>query len=281
MIARYLVWLLLVLVVAQGAVLFSRLHAIEAQSASLQATPQVIASAGREALAALATAQRTALDSLSNKTVKLQEEAGRAVSARHIARLAATLDSLGALASKKLTELETLNQERARIENSLPAPVDLDSLANYYRGFIASRSSAGQTCAIPFNTQAGRIYFSCSQIQFANIPSSGALAWVRIGKEGCTEAATLIKAWLNETVQTKLAFGYTKISERTLPAEYGDCTRILLKRGDLYCRTYFETRRMLETYGRHSLQYNFHVEVGSDRRRRQYELEQYSQKLGS
>ena len=48
----------------------------------------------------------------------------------------------------------------------------------------------------------------------------------------------------------------------------------------MYFKTYFQYDRVLETYGRHSLRYTYYVEVGSTGRKRQYELEEYRQKLG-
>jgi hypothetical protein len=52
-------------------------------------------------------------------------------------------------------------------------------------------------------------------------------------------------------------------------------------KGDMYFKTYFQYERVQGTYGRHSLQYTYYVEIGSEVRKARYELEQYNQKLGS
>jgi hypothetical protein len=51
--------------------------------------------------------------------------------------------------------------------------------------------------------------------------------------------------------------------------------------GDMYFKTYFQFERILETYGRHSMQYTYYVEIGSKQRREQFQLEQYARKLGT
>jgi len=55
----------------------------------------------------------------------------------------------------------------------------------------------------------------------------------------------------------------------------------IYKKGDLYFKTYYQYERVLETYDRHSLQYNFFIELGSLKRKDQYMSEQYNIKTGS
>jgi len=113
------------------------------------------------------------------------------------------------------------------------------------------------------------------------LPSSKRIAWIRIGKAGSTENSKLIKAWLDEAARAKLSLGYARTNCTTRPADYGDYTECLYRKGDAYFRTYYQHQRVQGTYDRYSLEYTYYVETGSESRKAQYGLEQYNQKLGS
>jgi hypothetical protein len=104
---------------------------------------------------------------------------------------------------------------------------------------------------------------------------------LKIGKDDSSENSELIKAWLEEAERAKVRLGYVRQYRRTKPSDYGDYTEALYRKGDMYFKTFLQYQRIQGTYDRHSLQYTYYVETGSDARRQQYELEQYNEKLGS
>jgi hypothetical protein len=77
-----------------------------------------------------------------------------------------------------------------------------------------------------------------------------------------------------------MRLGYVQQYRRTKPSDYGESTETRYTKGDMYFKTFMQYQRVQGTYGRHSLQYTYYVETGSDARRKEYELEQYNKKLG-
>jgi hypothetical protein len=171
----------------------------------------------------------------------------------------------------------------AKLNRSLtgqPEQVDLDKLNESYVE-IWSKQSNNFAPIVSFNTSQGLIEFQKRQFTFAYIPSSNILAWLKIGKDDSQENSELIKAWLNEAERAKIKMGYTRQYRKTKPSDYGEYTESLYRKGDMYFKTFIQYQRVQGTYGRHSLEYSYYVEIGSDLRRQKYELEQYNLNLGS
>lgn len=177
-------------------------------------------------------------------------------------------------------ELKKTQAEHERALNGLPEQVELDELNDYY-----AKKFGGNTEAFglveSFNTAVGPITFQKHHFSFAYLLSSKRLARLRIGKDGSTENSKLIRTWLDESADAKVRLGYVRQYRITKPSDYGEYTEALYRKGDMYFKTYFQYQRMQGTYDRYSLQYTYYVEVGSNARSRQFDLEQYNQKLGS
>lgn len=176
-------------------------------------------------------------------------------------------------------KLEEIKQNYKRIENGLPELVELDDL---YKNYSYKVSDIDHMFNVEeFLTSKGSISFDSSDFEFAVLPSTNKIAWIKIGKENSTLNSELIKAWLDEASYAKEKLGYKLNSNKTNPSDYGEYTRKIYKKGDLYFITYFQYIRVQGTYNRHSFKYNFYIKIGSDKRTKHYQLEQYNKKIGS
>jgi hypothetical protein len=185
--------------------------------------------------------------------------------------------------SVERTRLEEIEKNRVRELSGLPEQVSLDDLYKSYKEKTdgKSYSSLSLTSIESFKTEKGTISFTSSNYSFAIIPSNNLVAWMKLGKNDSNLNSELIKAWLEESEDIKLKQDYRLVSNRTYDSDYGETTEKLFRNGDMYFKTYLQYQRVQGTYGRHSLQYTFHVEVGSTSRKERYQLEQYNQKLGN
>ncbi len=187
--------------------------------------------------------------------------------------------------------LHEIQNGRERLENGLPELVELSDLYKHYSEKIRSITSKGgliNTVEVEtFQTSRGDISFYKDDFSFGIIPSTGKVAWIRIGQTPAKNMfraspdAELIESWLNESAQFKVNLGYQLVSNKTNPADYGEYTEKIYQKGDMYFITYFQYERVLETYDRHSFQYTFYIETGSLSQNEQYQLEQYNSKLGN
>jgi hypothetical protein len=187
------------------------------------------------------------------------------------------VDSLETARKERLVEIERLNGELERSFRGLPGSVTLDSLNAYYaqRWNEASFSES-------FETSAGVITFDKPDFNFAYLPSSKEVAFIRIGRtRDSYSSREIIRAWLREATEMKTRQGYRKVYVRSGPAEYGEYTEALYRNGDAYFKTFFRSARVLQTYGRYSLQYDYFVEMGSEGRAERYRTERYNSRLGS
>lgn len=190
----------------------------------------------------------------------------------------ARLDSLDSAIRTKSDRLAAIQESARRVAQGLPELVELDRLREHY----AEKAKSKQTWVLEeFKTSHGKLQFMVSDLTTAEVPSTGQLAWLRIGKSGSTENDVLIKAWIDEATAAKVRLGYGQVYKRTRDNDYGATTEALYRRGDLYFKTSFQYQRMLETYNRYSLKYTYYVEQGSESRKKAYDLEQYNAKLGS
>lgn len=167
----------------------------------------------------------------------------------------------------------------AQVAPATAAPAETSTLDELSQRYV--RTPVGGAPSETFITARGPISFGPSDIRSAHIPSTKQLAFIRIGKKASTENAELIKAWLDEAARSKQGAGYKLLTKATRKTDYGEATEAEYRKGDLYFKTWFQYERILESYRRHSLQYTYHVEVGSLTRRSQYLSEQYRQKLGN
>lgn len=242
----------------------------------------------REELASLAAESVQSIESAGQATLKSFRETvasdlasvAKTVSDEQARALEERLKRLNAEVSKLEAESRNAQAERDRVLNGLPEHVELDELNDYYAARWKQKTGYIGTVET-FNTSQGSIGFQKNHFSFAYIPSSKRLAWLKIGKDAVTENAELIKAWLDESVRAKGRLGYVRQYRTTKPSDYGEYTEALYRKGDMYFKTYLQYQRVQGTYDRHSLQYTYYVETGSDARKQQYELEQYNQKLGS
>ena len=132
-----------------------------------------------------------------------------------------------------------------------------------------------------FQTSEGTLSFEKDDFGFQYVPSTRKLARLRIGKENSTIDPELIKAWLSDAESAKNKLGYRLISDNTKNTNDGQTKERHFKKGDMYFKTYFQHKSVRGMNDRHSLQYDFFIEVGSERRSEAASLESYNQKLGS
>ena len=192
-------------------------------------------------------------------------------------RLREEVDSLERYRATLRVVIEEEAQERRRAQNGLPGTVSLDSLNSYY---AARWQEAGFSES--FETSAGPIVFTSGHFTFAYVPSTREVAFIRVGRERDSfTSREAIRAWLREASDLKQRQGYVRVSQRAGPAEYGEFSEALYRKGDSYFKTFFRYGRVLETYGRYSLQYDYYAEVGSTARAERYRLERYNNRLGS
>jgi hypothetical protein len=239
-----------------------------------------VAAVTTQSVRSIQDAKHEALRSLRDTVTSDLTSAAKVVSDKQAQALEERLRHLSTALSKRKAELKAAQAERDRVLNGLPEQVDLDQLNDYYASKWKQNTSSYGTVE-SFNTTLGAIGFLKTHFSFAYVPSSKRLAWLKIGKNDSTENAELIKAWLDESTQAKVRFGYVRKYRTTKPSDYGMYTEALYRKGDMYFKTYLQHQRVQGTYDRHSLQYTYYVEVGSETRKKQYKLEQYNQKLGS
>lgn len=193
------------------------------------------------------------------------------------ARLRSEADSLAQIVSRRRSEILALEETRQRTIRGLPGVVTLDSLNSYY----ASRWNE-TSFAESFDTRAGTITFTRSDFTFAYLRSPRDIAFIRIGRERDSYTSReVIQAWLRESAEAKQRQGYQRVYSRSGPAEYGEYTESLYRKGDAYLKTFFRFSRVQGTYDRFSLQYDYFVEVGSTSRADRYKDEQYGARIGS
>lgn len=176
---------------------------------------------------------------------------------------------------------KSLSEARAEYDERLyemPEPKSLDQVAEYYLSKFGEKVSTFEIER--FETRRGSLSFHRGDVLMCFIPSTGKLAYIRIGKEQSSENAELIKQWLDDSTAEKTKMGYKRVSTKTSPTEYGQKTVSDYEKGDLYFQTYFQTTRMIETYNRYSLMYKFYIEMGSKVRRERFFLEDYNNKTG-
>lgn len=202
------------------------------------------------------------------------------ISNDHVNKLKDQLNQLTLDISQQEDSLIKVQAEFDRAINGLPEHVELDKLNNYY-GNKWREVTEFPYIIETFNTSQGALSFQKGHFTFAYLPSSRKLAWIKIGKKDSNENSELIKAWLNEAESAKIRLGYEEIYRTTKSADYGEYTEALFQKDDMYFKTFLQHQRVQGTYNRHSLQYTYYVETGSDARKQQYELEQYNKKLGS
>lgn len=169
---------------------------------------------------------------------------------------------------KKLEEVK-INRQRAI--NGLPETINLDQLYEKYK------LSTEET----FYTSKGQISFLLFHFSFLTVPSTNEIAYFRIGKENSNENAALIEAFLEESANSKLKQGYKLVSNNEYPVDYGTYTIKKYIKGDAYFITYFQYKTYQGTYNSKYFRYNYYVEIGSSKRKKQFEIEQFNSKLGS
>lgn len=249
---------------------------------ALQALPERVEHASDKAIASIQEAEQSVQAQINDDLRDSLRAGSDLVLRQALSEFRSNLQSLRSQIEAEESRLQETRAERQRAGAGLPEQVSLDELNDYYRRKWQSTDGVSAFSNIEsFDTARGPISFDKTDFSFMYIPSSRQLARLRIGKSNSTLNSQLIRAWLDESAEAKQRQGYRLISNRTRNADYGEYTEKLYRNGDMYFKTYYQYERVQGTYDRHSLQYTFYVEVGSDSRNEQYEMEQYNQKLGS
>jgi len=256
---------------------YSHVQQLEAKLDTAKAISADFESASANARASLIKAERDIRAGFVEELTTQAQTKGNEVRGQLLEKLKAEHNELLSLIEAEKAKLQKLHDDNERKKRGLPKLVELDDLKKKYAQI--SGSSYGH--AVTFQTDNGPIVFSHSNISMFFIPSSRELARIRIGKTATTENSELIKTWIVDSREAKKKLGYKLIYKRTKPSDYGEYTEVLMKKGDLYFKTYFQHERVLETYGRHSLQYTYYVETGSSSRLERAKLEQANAALGS
>jgi 3-methyladenine DNA glycosylase AlkC len=222
-------------------------------------------------------------DQITDESISSIEEQSERITENKIKVFQDELRAIQNRIAIERTKLEKIEDKRVRELSRLPEQVSLDDLYTSYneKTTIKPYAALGSNKIESFNTEKGTLSFTSSNYTFAIVPSTDLVAWMKLGKNNSSLNSELIKAWLEESEDMKLKQGYRLVSNRTYDSDYGETTEKLFRNEDMYFKTYFQYQRVQGTYGRHSLQYTFHVEVGSTSRKDRYQLEQYNQKLGS
>ena len=274
------IWIVVVALALLAAYSQVRLFQTDQRLQKADRLPEALATEAAESVRLIESARQEALKSLRDTVASDLTTAAKAVSDEQAQALEERLRQLAVEVAKREVELKNAQAERDRVLNGMPEHVELDQLNDYYAPKWKQQTGYLGTVET-FNTALGPIGFQKSHFAFAYVPSSKRLAWLKIGKDDSSENSELIKAWLEESARAKVRLGYTRQYQRTEPSDYGEYTEALYRKGDMYFKTYFQYQRVQGTYDRHSLQYTYYVETGSEARKQQHELEQYNQKLGS
>ena len=167
-------------------------------------------------------------------------------------------------------------------QNSQLQSEDRDHFDRMIQGYVRKINSVENQfnpVIVSFDTLQGKLDFRRRDIRFGTL-SSGLAAWIKIGKENSSESGEAISSWIQSSRHIKTQRGFKVASENEEPSEYGSAKAVLMTRGDDYFLTYFESRRMLQSYGRHSIVYTYYIEIGKTSRRQIYTAEQSALKLG-
>jgi hypothetical protein len=273
------VWISLVAVALLAGYSQFRVFQLDRRLGDVTHLPEALSAQASESTKAIEGARDQALKSLHDTVASDLLSAAKTISDQQARALEDRLRQLAIEVSKREAAVRSAEAERDRLQNGLPEHVDLDQLNAYYAELWKKETGYASTVE-SFNTSLGPIGFRKSHFTFAYIPSSRQLAWLKIGKDESGENSELIKAWLEEAGRAKMRLGYVQQYRRTKPSDYGESTETRYTKGDMYFKTFMQYQRVQGTYGRHSLQYTYYVETGSDARRKEYELEQYNKKLG-
>lgn len=266
--------------VAIGLIGAFALYRVEVKLEGIERLSPTLSSQASNSMQAIEGAKNEAIQTLHTTATKDLVASAKAISDQQVKALQDRLQILAAKIAEHENAKKLAEEKLNRALNGLPEQIDLDKLNNHYAE-IWSKQSNDYGAVESFNTAQGSISFQKRHFSFAYIPSSEKIAWLKIGKDNSQENSELIKAWLDEAERAKVQLGYAREYRKTKPSDYGEYTESLYRKGDAYFKTFLQFQRVQGTYGRHSLQYSYYVEIGSEARRQKYELEQYNQKLGS
>ena len=275
---RIIIWIgFTVLLAAIGYQQF-QLSMVRSRLSGTESVPAIVEAKGKSAIAsidakALATSQ-SFLNSLKGELEKTADQ----FTTTEIGKLTMRMERVDKDLMTRKKELHQITLDRVRALEGLPEQVELDDLDKSYttlRGANTGRNSES------FHTNKGPIIFYKHQFSWANIPSTGRLAFFKIGRSASTENIELIRAWIEEASDAKLKMGYEVKSSDTKPSEYGDYSEVMMERKDMYFKTYLQRERVQGTYNSTSMQYTYYIEIGSINRRNRFLIEQYNNKLGS
>ena len=262
-------------------VVLLRLSTIEEQLQQTATLQQHLSDTAKAAEDRIEATAKVVADGVSKSTLDSLRQQTESLISDSLTSYRNQLDNLQKQIVKNEERLEQLKADRSRISKGLPKSVDLDQLNDYYLKKWNKNKISRFGVIETFNTSRGPINFFESDFSFVYVPSTHQIARIKVGKEKSTQNSELIKAWLAESAAAKIRLGYWRKYKRIKPADYGQYTEALYKKGDLYFKTYVQTQRVLETDGQFSLMYTYYIEMGSEARDKQCDLEQYNQKLGS
>jgi hypothetical protein len=233
-----------------------------------------------EAIDALEQTKERVANELATSTRARVDLETDAVMREKLARYRAELQRIQEEIEFERSRLSELAETRQRAEAGLPELIELDDLNTYYGKKLNEDESLHATIE-SFQTSEGTLAFDKNDLGFQYVPSTGELARFRIGKENSTVDPELIKAWLSDAESAKSKLGYRLISDNTKNTNDGRAKERHYTKGDMYFTTYFQHKSVRGMNDRHSLQYDFFIEVGSESRSETARLESYNQKLGS
>ena len=233
-----------------------------------------------EAMNALERAKERVANELATSSRERFNRETEAASNEKLARYRDELQRIQEEIDFERTRLSELSETRQRAEAGLPELIELDDLNAYYGEKLNEAESLRATIE-SFQTSEGTLSFDKNDVGFQYIPSTGQLARFRIGKEGSTIDPELIEAWFSDADSAKQQLGYRLISNNTKNTNDGQAQEKHFKNGDMYFKTYLYSKSVRGTNNRHSQQYDFFIEVGSESRSEAARLESYNQKLGS
>jgi hypothetical protein len=233
-----------------------------------------------EAMNALERAKERVANELATSSRERFNRETEAASNEKLARYRDELQRIQEEIDFERTRLSELSETRQRAEAGLPELIELDDLNAYYGEKLNEAESLRATIE-SFQTSEGTLSFDKNDVGFQYIPSTGQLARFRIGKEDSTIDPELIEAWFSDAESAKQQLGYRLISNNTKNTNDGQAQEKHFKNGDMYFKTYLYSKSVRGTNNRHSQQYDFFIEVGSESRSEAARLESYNQKLGS
>lgn len=275
---RIIIWIGFTFLLAAIGYQQYQLSMVRSRLSGAESVPTIVEAKGKSAIASIDAKALEISQSFLNSLKGVLEKTADQITIIETRKLTMRMERVDKDLMTRKKELQQFTLDRDRELEGLPEQVELDDLDKSYTSLRAGNTGRNSES---FNTNKGLIVFYKHEFSWANIPSTGRLAFFKIGRSASTENIELIRAWIEEASEAKIKMGYEVRSRDTKPSEYGDYSEVMMEKKDMYFKTYLQRERVQGTYNSKSMQYTYYIEIGSINRRNRFLIEQYNNKLGS